>query len=64
MKVRSKIRLTAVSRIIGGMPFDLALSVQDAVRMSQNTYGAVLAGSDLGANALISVRPPIRERYS
>jgi CheY-like chemotaxis protein len=38
-----------------GMPFDLALSVQDAVRMSQNTYGAVLAGSDLGANALISV---------
>jgi hypothetical protein len=38
-----------------GIPFDLALSVQDAVRMSQNRYGAVLAASEIGASALISV---------
>merc|ERR1719159_107390 len=38
-----------------GIPFDLALSVHDAVRMAQNRYGAVLASSECGAQALVSV---------
>ena len=37
------------------MPYDLALSVNDAIRMSGNGYGAVLAASELGGPALISV---------